>query len=291
MKIIKPKLSCTKHSSDLREWVPSSFESFLTELSHIISSCEGENPLPLFRGHINSKWFLDSTFVRNCIQQLFALPNYLDLDEQIRLTVPFHRTIVSLLLLKFGTVGKPSQEAFQLEKDKNIDAWYEWLKNLQQYPEGDEFINGTFLVDWSCSQDIALYFATYRGKGKARSVSSEHGAIWICDAVATGNTFQTKKLGGILSLMSSEEFLNGNKTFPLLFDPPTQTFQPRSKNQVPYYIAQMDFRYDLAEVWASYEEEEKKRVFIKLILSEELKSSAMSYLESQDITENFVYPE
>ena len=117
------------------------------------------------------------------------------------------------------------------------------------------------------------------------------GAVWICDAVATGKTLQTKKLGEILSLMSSGEFLDGNKTFPLLFHPPKQTFQPRSINQVPVYIAQMDFRYDLADVWASYESKNRKRVFIKLILSEYLKNSAGKYLESQGVTEDSVYPE
>ena len=91
--------------------------------------------------------------------------------------------------------------------------------------------------------------------------------------------------------MNSEEFLNGNKTFPLLFHPPKQTFQPRSINQIPVYIAQMDFRDDLADVWASYENKNKKRVFIKLILNEDLKNSAVKYLESQGVKEDSVYPE
>lgn len=53
----------------------------------------------------------------------------------------------------------------------------------------------------------------------------------------------------------------------------------------------MDFRYDLADVWASYEDKNKKRVFIKLILREDLKNSAVKYLESQCIREDLVYPE
>ena len=291
MKLIKPKLNSTVHSPDFREWVPSSFKSFLIELDHIINSCEGDDPAPLFRGQTNYEWFVDSTFVRNCIKKVFDLPDYYKLNKRIRRSVSFHRALTSLILLKFGTVGNPSKESFERERLDDIDPWFEWLKNLQQYPERDAFIKGTFLLDWSRTKDIAIYFATYSGKGETRAISSVHGALWICDAAATGKTLQTKKLGEILSLMSGEEFLNGNRTFPLLFHPPKQTFQPRSINQVPVYIAQMDFRYDLADVWASYEEKNEKRVFIKLILRENLKRGAVKYLESQNVTENSVYPE
>ena len=291
MRLIKPKRKSTEHSPDFREWAPSSFESFLIELDHIISSCEGDDPAPLFRGQTNYEWFVDSTFVRYCIQHIFDISDYHVLKKEIRQSVSFHRTIASLILLKFGTVWKPSRKSIEREKVDDIDPWFELLKNLQQCPEKDYFINGTFLLDWSRSKDIALYFATYKGKGETRSVSSGHGAVWICDAVATGKTLQTKKIAEILSLMSSEEFLNGNKTFPLLFHPPKQTFQPRSINQVPVYIAQMDFRYDVADIWASYENQNDKRVFIKLILNEDLKNSAVKYLESQGVTEDSVYPE
>ena len=291
MKLIKPKLNSTDHSPDFREWVPSSFKSFLVELDHIIKSCEGDDPSPLFRGQTNYEWFVDSTFVRNCIQHIFDISDYHSLKKEIRQTVSFHRTIVSLLLLKFGTVWKPSKESIQREKIDDIDPWFELLKNMQQYPEKDYFINGTFLLDWSRSKDIALYFATYQGKGEARGVSSGHGAVWVCDAAATGKTLQTKKVGEILPLMSGEEFLNGNQTFPLLFHPPKQTFQGRAVNQVPVYIAQMDYRYDVADIWVNYENRNDKRVFIKLILNEDLKSKAAEYLESKGVEEKFVYPE
>ena len=53
----------------------------------------------------------------------------------------------------------------------------------------------------------------------------------------------------------------------------------------------MDFRHDVADVWVPHENENKKRVFIKLILSEGLKNSAVKYLESQGVTADSVYPE
>ena len=186
MQLITPKQKSTIHSPDYREWRPSSFESFLIELDHIIKSCEGDDPAPLFRGQTNNEWFVDSTFVRNCIQKIFDIPDYHRLNKKLRQAVSFHRAITSLILLKFGTVGKPSKESFERERVDDIDPWFEWLKNLQQYPESDHFIKGTFLLDWSISKDIALYFATYSGKGDARSVSPGHGAVWVCDAAATG---------------------------------------------------------------------------------------------------------
>lgn len=291
MNFIRPILETTEHSPDFREWTPSSFDGFLKELEHIVNSCEGQDPLPLFRGQANYEWLLDSTFVRNCISHMFAISEHHILTKTIRQSVTFHRTIVSLLLLKYGTVWRLNQELIDRANADSIDPWFELLKNKQQYPENDYFINGTFLLDWSRSQDIGLYFAIYQGKGGSRNISPVHGALWICDAIATGKTLQTKQVGDILSLMSGEEFLNGNKTFPLLFHPPKQSFQPRSKNQVPVYIAQMDFRYDVAEVLASYEDEINKKVFIKLILDDDFKHAAANYLESKGITEQFVYPE
>ena len=291
MDLIRPILETTEHSRDFREWAPSSFEGFIKELEHISNSCKGNDPLPLFRGQANYEWLVDSTIVRNSIEQIFNIPDYHKLNRKIRQSVSFHRTMTSIILLRFGTVWNPSQEAKEREKIDDIDPWFELLKHLQQYPEEDYFISGTFLLDWSRSKDIGLYFATYQGKGVERSISSGHGAVWICDAVATGKTWQTKKVDEILSLMRGEEFLNGNKTFLLLFHPPKQTFQPRAKNQIPVYIAQMDFRYDVADVWAGYESKNNKRVFIKLILNEDLKNSAAEYLESNGFSEEFVYPE
>lgn len=291
MDLIRPILKSTKHSPDFREWIPSTFEGFLQELKHIANSCEGNDPLPLFRGQSNYKWLVDSTLVRNSIKKIFDLPDHHKLSREIRQSNSFHRTIASIILLKFGTVAKPNQEAIEQEKNHDIDPWFELLKDLQQHPENDHFINGTFLLDWSCSRDISLYFANYQGKGEERIVSAEHGAVWIYDAGARGTILMTKKIGQILSLMGGEDFMNGYKTFPLLFHPQKQTIKPRARNQKPVYLAQMDFRYDVADIWAAYENQNNKRVFIKLILNENLKNSSAEYLEKRGVNEEFVYPE
>ena len=125
MHLIKPKLESTEYSPDYREWIPLSFESFLVELDHIINSCEGDDPIPLFRGQTNYEWFVDSTLVRNCIQDIFNISDYHLLKKEIRNSVSFHRAIASILLLKFGTVWKPSQESLKREKVDDIDPWFE----------------------------------------------------------------------------------------------------------------------------------------------------------------------
>lgn len=291
MELIEPSQKSTDHSPDFHEWVPNTFDNLLVELNHIISSCEGPDPAPLFRGQADYTWSLDSTFVRNCIKHLFNLPDYQKLTTKIRHSLSFHRSIASLLLLKFGTLCKPSKEAFDRERTENIDPWFELLKNLQQYPERDAFIKGTFLTDWSRSKEIALYFTIYEGRAEQRKIRPGHGALWICDAVATGKTLQVKKLGEILKLMNKPEFLDGTRSLPLIFHPPTQTLQPRAMNQIPVYISQMDFRYDIADIWANLESQRKKRIFVKLIIPEETKEALAQYLESKGVSEDNVYPD
>jgi hypothetical protein len=291
MELIEPKVKSTEQSPDLRQWAPTSLDNLLVESDHITKSCESADPATLYRGQTNYEWPLDSTFVRYCIEHLFGLDRYYELSKQIRQSKEFHRSIAALLLLKYGTLWKPSKEAFDREKTHNIDPWFELLKNLQQYPEKDNFIKGTFLLDWSGHKNIGLYFAVYEGRGNNRRLSSNHGALWICDAVATGKTLQVKKLGEILKLMNGRQYLNAKKTFPLIFNPPSQTFQPRAANQQPVYISQMDFRYDLADIWASYENKNQKRVFITLIITENIKKDVAKYLESNGITEQKVYPD
>ncbi len=121
MKKIRPILKTTEHSPDSREWVPSSFDGFLKELEHIINSCEGDDPLQLFRGQENYEWLLDSTFIRNCISHIFSIPKYNALPNEIRRTVAFHRTITSMILLKFGTIWKLNQELIDRARIDSID--------------------------------------------------------------------------------------------------------------------------------------------------------------------------
>lgn len=291
MKRVDPAVKTTVCSPDLREWVPSSVDNFLRECDRIVKSAEAEDHLVLFRGQSDSEWLLDSTLVRDCMVRLFGFPR---VPSSIRQQVSFHRLIASLILMKFGTIWKPSKEAFEKEKSHGIDPWFELLKHVQQYPEKYEHINfakGTFFLDWTIAQDIGLYFAVFDGPRGSQKIASSDGALWIYDSSATGNILQEEKLCKIMLLMSSGEYLNGDRTFPLMFHPMKQTKQYRALNQKPIYIAQMDFRYDLADVWANYEQQVNETVFYKLRILHCLKAPLAKYLESQNITEVHVYPD
>jgi hypothetical protein len=218
---------------------------------------------------------------------------YSIVPNTIRRHVAFHRLIASVLLLKYGAIFKPSKEALAAEKIYGIDPWFELLKHAQQYPEKYEmvdFVKGTFFIDWSVSPEIGLYFAVHGGQRGANRIDATDGALWIYDSSSTGKILQEVKMEKILRHMSSDDFLNGEKTFPLIFHPREQTKQLRASNQKPVYVAQMDFRYDLADVWASHESQANQSVFIKLRVLQHLKAGLAEYLESQAITEAHVYP-
>ena len=287
MKLIEPKIKSTVHSSDFSQWVPTSFDNLLIELDHVVTSFKGP---ALFRGQTNNLWPLESSFVRKCIHHLFGLKNYWELNNKLRHSVSFHRAIASLLLFKFRTLWELNDELLNVEKSHDIDPWFELLKDKQQYPENDNFIEGTHLVDWTVSRDIGLYFSAFQGRGENHQISTGNGAICILDSGASGNILQVKKLGEILDLMKGEKFLNAEAGRPLIIHPSKQTNQPRAANQLPVYIAQMDYRYDLAESWLSYEKQHNKKISITLVVNENIKDNIADYLTSKGITEEKVYP-
>ncbi len=131
MKIIAPLLPDTKVGADTHEWIPASFDNFLIELENVISTCSGDNPLPIFRGQEESKWLLDSTFARTCKKILFDLPPHIKINDYIRQSREFHMTLLNLFLFKFGVLVRPVEELQILENEKGVDAWFELMKQYQ----------------------------------------------------------------------------------------------------------------------------------------------------------------
>ncbi len=265
------------------DWCPQDFQSFLVELRHITEACSGRNSKPFFRGHANDRWSLDCTFVRSFIEGIFSLDDYQKLNRQIRRSINFHQSVLSLFLLKFGVLSSPSHEALGLERTEGIDPWFELMKHSQQYPEKDWGIMGTCLTDWTFSPDIALYFANDGRIGP--------GAVFICEPLEMGKVLQVKKMAEVLKLMQEKIFSNPSAGVPLIFHPKIQAPHPRAAAQNPVYIAQMDYRADLADAWLTQESGlVDRQIFIKLILPNGSQDECDMYLRKKRITSEVVFP-
>ncbi len=293
MTLSEPILKSTVFNANNGIWKPTSLDNMLKEIDHISKVSTINDSLILYRGHANTNWPLDSTFVRNGISRLFGIMDYTKLPSHVRRSVTFHRSITSLLLMNFEMLVKPSTEAFEKEASHDIDPVFELCKNIQQYPENYAevpFIKGTNLIDWTATADIALYFATFDGYRDARRISKGDGAIWVYDASSTGKIQQVDKMQKILDKMNTFEFLNGEGPLPLMFHPQKQANQHRASNQKPIYIAQMNFSFSLSEVWEQYEKDNAKKVVVKIQIHENIKNELEKYLKSRGITEEYVYP-
>jgi len=283
---IEPLLSDTKTFNDGYEWIPNSYDGFIQELKHIETTCKSIDSVPLFRGHSDRKWLLDSTFVRSFKATLFGIRPEERLTNRILESAEFHPAILNLFLLKFGVLTRPSNELEEVAiEHPGIDSWFEFMKRIQQYPEEDGFfLKGTHLLDWSLSAKVALYFANYKRDGE--------GAVFICDSQATGKTLQRTPLGAILDKMNEVGKSGRPLGAPLLFSPNKQIKNQRPKNQQAVYFAQMDLRYDLAEMWQMYEKEyNKETILIKLVLPADTEELVQEHLREQGIDDGFIYPD
>lgn len=168
------------------------------------------------------------------------------------------------------------------------------MKNVQQYPEKyteSPFISGTNYIDWTHVSDIALYFATFEGNRDRKNISAGDGALYVFDASSTGKIHQTIKMQQIFDNMTSYKFLNGEDVLPLMLHPQKQTQQHRANNQKPVYITQTNFSFSLSEIWEQYEKDKNSKVFLKIVISQNIKKKIAEYLDSNGISEKHVYPD
>ena len=285
MKEISPKYKNTDVNCKTNEWIPKTFESFIGEIEHLTSLCSSVGSLPLYRGHRDRSWLIDSTFARAFKSTIFDLSVGEKLNDDVLNTPELHSSVLNLFLLKYGVLVRPSEELESVASKKELDSWFELMKRYQQYPEEDNyFLKGTNIIDWSQSLDVALYFANQNREGE--------GAIFICDATATGKTLQTKPMGAILDKMN--KLGNSGKALgvPLLFCPKKQIACKRARNQQAIYFAQMDLRYDLESIWRMQEKSlEGEQIITKVVLPANSQKVANNYLEEKGISYDLIYPD
>ena len=285
MKNLSPHLPTTIIHPQTREWIPESFESFLQELHHLVKSSHEAKAAGLFRGHSQRQWSLDSTFARSFKTTLFGVRADETLSRRIVESAECHLAVLNLYLLKFGVLTHPSEELEAAAHEHGLDSWFEWMKRLQQYPAEDGFfLKGTNLLDWTTSADVALYFANENRAGD--------GAIYFCDATATGKTQQVIPVAQILNKMRKLGNAGSPMGAPLLFCPPRQILNPRPKNQQVVYFAQMDLRYDLETIWRLREAAlENETIVVKLVLPAGTEAPAKEYLIEKGLSRALIFPD
>ena len=272
----------TKVDNQGHTWLPSSFPNFLQELVHLTTLCTGEFPLPLYRGHADRAWLLESTLARSCKKFILGLAPGDRIEQRVQESADYHRVVLNILLLKLGVIMRPLKE-----NAAGHDTWHELMRDLQHYTERDHnHFQGTFYLDWTRSPDVAIFFANRHRRAD--------GALWVCDLGATGKTLQEKQVGEILEIMDQRcNKLNPDSPgCPLVFHPEPQTPNERALRQQAEYVAQMDLRYDLASAWSSQETDRSSggQIYVKLILPNGTQQECSSYLMRKGMTESWLFP-
>ena len=282
---VKPVKQSTRVVSEA-EWRPQCFCTFLEELESVTAACRASNHLALYRGHRESMWELHSTFVRSVLSNVFGILDGQKLPKDYRSSKEYNRVIGGLLLYKFGTYTQPSKELSELSN--SVDPWFEWMKRIQQFPEEDIGpLKGSFLLDWTQDARVAVYFANDR-----RHMDRE-GAVWVYDASATGPVLhQDMRVEEILCMFQNAVRDDQAGGLPLIFCPSQQIACRRARNQDAVYVAQMDLRCDLAEIWNHYQEQRGSRepLVLKLVLPKGTTEECSRWLESEGMTPAFIYP-
>lgn len=279
-----PRFPDTQVNESCAEWRPTSFENFLGELQNLVAQSSAERSLLIFRGQRDRNWLLDSKFVRSCKAHLFGMEAGRRFSKALQQSNHLNDAFAALFFLKFDLLIVPSQELANAERNDQVDAYFELHRRLQQYPDIDQGpLLGSNFVDWSRSSDVALYFANEQRVGD--------GALFVCDASATGKTQQTASVSNVVDVIwqrwQKSEAFGG----PLLFSPAAQIADARVANQQAIYFAQMDMRYDLEEIWSMREmEQPDQKILVKLVLPDGTQGEVTQYLESKGIKESFIYP-
>ena len=100
---VTPSIPSTKYGNDSYEWIPCCFDSFLKELYHVKEVCGSIDHLAIYRGHRDSRWLLDSTFIRHVKENILGVSAISRVRPDYRNSLEFHRMLGCLFLYKFNS--------------------------------------------------------------------------------------------------------------------------------------------------------------------------------------------
>jgi hypothetical protein len=286
---IQPSVKSTQVAAGGGDWLPASFADFLAELAHVQAHCASLNHYAIYRGHPRLNWRLDSTFARYVKRDILGIDPTELIRDDYRHSLEYHRLLSSLFLCKFGTLTVPSSELTRVSEENGLDPWFEWMKRIQQYPKADMTnLRGTFLLDWTQTWKIALFFANYQRPPE------ERGAVYVADMTQSGSVLhQDLSVGEILDKLHEASLNDKPVGCPLIFCPRKQIACQRARNQDAIYVAQMDLRVDLAEHWEVLDQGrgDTHRILLRIVLPADTTGEVGAWLEDKGITESYVYPD
>jgi hypothetical protein len=265
--------------------MPDSVAGPFAELDSLQIRRTEDQRLLLYRGQQRRECRLDSTFVRSVKTQVFGMQAHEGFSARLRDSGDLNSALSSLLLFKFGTLLGPSEELRGVEAEHGVDAWFELMKRYQQYPEEDvPAIAGTSFLDWSQSCDVAMYFAN---EGRAGE-----GALYVCDATATGKTLQVLPVVEVLNKVREQLMRGESNGVPLLFSLSKQIANQRARNQQAVYFAQLELRLDMLEAWRMQELSlPDETIILKIVLPSGSEQGVSDYLNEKGVTGEFIFPD
>lgn len=267
-------------------WTPSSDSSVLSELAGFADREREQGRVILFRGQSQFDWVLDSKFVRDVKMKLFGFKAGEFPTRRAASDRFFAATLHSAFHFKFGCLGQPSQEVLAEEaRDGRLDSWFEWMRVVQQFPDHDHrVLTGTFLLDWSLSPYVALWFSC--------EDPTRDGAVYVWEATKSGAVHTTRKVREHLDEMERHDWRDGPPNGrPIIFCPTLQSRQERANRQKARYVAQMDFRWPLESAWKEASKTSGVRLYTKIKIRKGMKESLLVSLEQHGITRKQLFPE
>ena len=284
MPFAPPRRADTALSPGGRVWSPATAEALFEELQSLVS----QDALRLFRGNRDFSWLIDSKFARTVKTNAFGFnPSEVPLPA-IATSRYFVDVLYGMLHLKFGVLGSPSPQVLALsDAHPGMDPWFEWMKNMQQYPDTDvpAALAGTPLLDWSTDWRVGLWFA-------CADAGNVDGAIYVWDATTSGECQSTRTVRELLDRIAEHDWQQGAiPGLPMIFRPAAMTHMARATAQRALYVAQIDLRWPLEQVFRENEARLGHRLFLKIRVADALKPQVRELLREDGIDQAAMYPD